>query len=128
MDEQSNKPTDKPKKAFKTPTEAMLRTLTITALENLLYITQRVITRKRKHALLGFRGPEVYEKLVALLLDKTLRKNLGALPPGTVLTSDIINNLDAKDLQFIDIDNHEVEMKVYAALKPFRGPDGKLRV
>lgn len=103
------------------PDERVLRDMSLTDLEDLVHKIHTVIVRKRKMDTWGYHRKSVYEKLTKLLEGKTTTS-------GLLLTTEVIEKLEPKDLQFIELGDHDLEIKVYAALKPFRDKDGKLKV
>lgn len=109
------------KRKLPAPDERTLRDMSLLDLEDLAAKIQTVINRKRKLDTLGYNKTKVYSELVVLLEGKTTAG-------GLLLTTEIINSLEPKDLQFLQLSDHELEMKVFAALKPFRNKEGKLKV
>lgn len=110
------------KRKLPIPDERTLMDMSIKDMEDLSSKIQSIIARKRKMDTWGYHRGKVYAELVKLLE--------GKLYPLTneLLTVEAINALTPQQLQLINLGDHELEMKVYAALKPFRDTDGKLKV
>lgn len=109
------------KRKLPIPDERTLTDMSLMDLEDLTSKIKTVINRKRKMDNWGYHRKVVYTELVALLEGKTTTS-------GLLLTPDAINALEPKELQFIEVGDHELEMKVFAALKPFRDKEGRLKV
>lgn len=110
------------KRKLPIPDERTLRDMSLTNLEDLIAKIQTIVKQKRKQDTWSYHRLRVYTELVNLLEGKY------APSLGLVLNSVIINSMTPQELQLIDLGDHDLEMKVHAALKPFRDEQGKLKV